>query len=57
MIYYREGGSEKHLRDITGILKVSGQDVDMAYIQKWVGDLGLGDIWESILKRVKRQEK
>jgi hypothetical protein len=53
MIYYREGGSEKHLRDITGILKISGQDIDMAYIQKWVGDLGLSDIWESILDRVK----
>jgi len=24
MQYYREGGSEKHLRDITGMLKVSG---------------------------------
>ena len=24
MIYYREGGSEKHLRDIAGMLKVSG---------------------------------
>ena len=25
MLYYREGGSEKHLRDITGMLKVSAE--------------------------------
>jgi hypothetical protein len=32
MKYYLEGGSEKHLRDITGILKISREEVDMAYI-------------------------
>jgi hypothetical protein len=26
--YYREGGSEKHLRDIVGILKVQGERID-----------------------------
>src|SRR5438105_4821651 len=30
MLYYQEGGSEKHLRDIAGILKVSGENVDRA---------------------------
>ena len=30
MEYYREGGSEKHLRDITGMLKVSGDEIDRA---------------------------
>jgi hypothetical protein len=32
MEYYREGGSDKHLRDITSMLKISGQDIDEAYI-------------------------
>jgi len=31
MWYYAEGGSEKHLRDITGILRISGQVVDRDY--------------------------
>lgn len=31
MEYYREGGSEKHLRDITGILLTTGADIDRPY--------------------------
>lgn len=52
MLYYREGGSEKHLRDITGILRVSGDDVDRAYVQKWADELGVADIWAAILRRL-----
>ena len=52
MEYYREGGSEKHLRDITGILKVSGDDVDRPYVTKWARELGLMEIWQAILRRV-----
>lgn len=32
MDFFREGGSEKHLRDITGIIKVSDQKLDHEYI-------------------------
>jgi hypothetical protein len=52
MLYYQEGGSEKHLRDITGILKVSGDEVDRTYITKWAAELGVSDVWEAILKRL-----
>ncbi len=52
MAYYREGGSEKHLRDITGVLKVSGDRVDRAYIADWAEKLGLTEIWQAILKRL-----
>ena len=52
MIYYREGGSEKHLRDITGILKVSGDEVDRDYLNQWADKLNVSDIWQAILKRL-----
>jgi len=52
MLYYQEGGSEKHLRDITGILKVSGDAVDRAYVKKWAVELDLMQIWNSILNRI-----
>lgn len=55
MQYYKEGGSEKHLRDITGILKISGNEVDMNYISDWAKQLGLTEIWEAIQRRM--QEK
>lgn len=52
MIYYREGGSDKHLRDIASMLRVSGEDIDRSYVARWAGELGLLDIWKAILKRV-----
>ncbi len=52
MEYYREGGSEKHLRDITGILKVSAEQVDRNYIADWSARLGLEEIWSALARRV-----
>ena len=49
---FQEGESEKHLRDITGVLKVMGPQVDRAYIQEWATALGLLDIWRAILERL-----
>jgi hypothetical protein len=52
MEHYREGGSDKHLRDITGMLKVSGQEIDEVYIVEWVERLGLQPIWDMIKRRI-----
>ena len=52
MIYYREGGSEKHLRDITGILRISGDIVDREYVADFARQLGLARIWEAVLQRL-----
>jgi hypothetical protein len=52
MEYYREGGSEKHLRDIAGILKISGELVDRDYISEWSYRLGLTEIWDAVQRRV-----
>lgn len=43
--YYREGGSEKHLRDIAGILKISGEQLDFAYLDEWSARQGVADLW------------
>jgi len=52
MEYYREGGSDKHLRDITGMLKVSAQEIDAGYIVEWADRLGLRPIWDMIKQRM-----
>ncbi|RPI77321.1 MAG: hypothetical protein EHM45_09535 [Desulfobacteraceae bacterium] len=57
MEYYKAGSSEKHLRDITGILKVSGTDVDRSYISSWADHLGLTEIWKAILKKLDEKNK
>lgn len=52
MAYYKEGGSEKHLRDIAGILKISGAEIDRSYISKWAGRLEVTEIWTAVQRRL-----
>jgi len=56
MEFYKEGGSEKHLRDITGILKISGDALDRKYISGWADVLGLMDIWDTIQRRLQKKQ-
>jgi hypothetical protein len=49
---YQAGGSEKHLRDITGILKISGEEIDRSYISEWARRLKLTEIWDSVQRRL-----
>ncbi|HEX5471391.1 MAG TPA: hypothetical protein VFW73_05870 [Lacipirellulaceae bacterium] len=48
LIYYREGGSEKHLRDISGIVKIMGNALDREYIARMAESLGVAEIWNSL---------
>jgi hypothetical protein len=50
--YYREGGSEKHIRDILGVLKIRGDRVDRAYIAEWASRLGLTTEWDLVQARL-----
>jgi hypothetical protein len=43
--YFREGGSEKHLRDIRGMLEVSAAQIDRALLDQWTAQLGLAAAW------------
>ena len=56
MLYYREGGSEVHVRDILGMLKVSGGEIDARYVAEWAPRLGLAEIWAAILTRAAEGE-
>jgi hypothetical protein len=49
MQYYQEGRSEKHIRDIEGILRISTDMIDFDYISKWSAQLGLEAVWNDIL--------
>jgi hypothetical protein len=41
--FFREGGSEKHLRDIHGMLAMT--EVDRAFLEKEIARRGLEDAW------------
>ncbi len=44
--YYREGGSEKHLRDIAGILALSSDQIDFKQLDARIRENGLEKEWE-----------
>jgi hypothetical protein len=48
MDFYRRGGSEKHLQDIAGVLRISGERLDTGYIEDWASRLGLAEIWQAL---------
>jgi hypothetical protein len=52
LVYFNEGGSEKHIRDITGILRVSGDIVDRDYVARLAETLNVADVWQAILERI-----
>jgi len=43
--YYKEGKSEKHIRDIRGMLSISSDDIDFDELKKRVESLGLSQEW------------
>jgi hypothetical protein len=52
MEFYRAGGSDKHLRDIAGVMKTSGNEIDRGYIDMWADRLGVADVWREVLARL-----
>jgi len=52
--YYREGGSDKHLRDIAGVIRVMGGDLDQGYLARWARQLEVEALWAEILTAAER---
>ena len=50
MQYFKEGGSDKHIRDIRGVFKIMGDELDQDYIQEWARTLGLSEVLEKVLE-------
>jgi hypothetical protein len=46
--YYREGGSEKHLRDIRSTLAILGEQIDRAVLNDWIQRRALQTQWAAV---------
>jgi hypothetical protein len=46
--YFREGGSEKHRRDIRAMLAVSGDQLDRAILEDWIRQRGVEAEWQRL---------
>lgn len=53
LVYYQLSGhvSDKHLRDITSMLKLQGAKLDCAYIESWADRLGVKAEWLKACER------
>lgn len=51
--FYREGGSEKHLRDIRAMLSISGELIDVPWLEAWIRRLGLAREWELVQREAR----
>src|SRR5579863_3576291 len=47
--YNSEGGGDRHLRDIAGILRVSGDSVDRHDVERWAKELGYLEVWGQVV--------
>ena len=45
-LLYASDGGELHLRDVAGIIRVSGPDLDERYLMEWADRLGVRVAWE-----------
>ena len=44
--YFRDGGSDRHLRDIAGIVRVSGDEIDAPALDGLLAERDLTRLWE-----------
>ena len=46
--FFREGGGDRHLRDIRGMLAVAGNEIDRGLVERAVKELGLVESWQAV---------
>lgn len=52
LLFVRGGASERHLRDITGMLRISGAEIDITYVGEWARRLDVEDLWAATKSRM-----
>lgn len=50
--YYKLGQQPKHIRDIVGIFLSVGQELEMDYLNRWIEELDLSEIWQEIQREL-----
>jgi hypothetical protein len=57
LAYFQQGGSERHLRDVAGMLRISREQIDTRYVDEWARRLALREIWEVVRQRAAEADK
>ena len=51
MEWFMKDHSDRHVRDILGILRVQKASIDFLYIESWLEKLGVTEVWRMIRER------
>jgi hypothetical protein len=43
---WAKAGQSERLRDVVGVLQMRAGDLDLAYVERWVNELGLDEAWQ-----------
>ena len=54
--FYSISQQTKHIRDITSIVKTLGDGLDFNYIDKWVTDMGIHNIWKELIAKTRTKK-
>lgn len=57
LLYFQEGGSDKHLRDIGGILSIQGEKIDQAYLDEWATKLGVAEELQLVREQLEKRTR
>lgn len=49
--YFAAGGSDRHLRDIRAMLRLSGDQSDQAELARWLDQLNLRRVWNDVVHK------
>lgn len=50
----RAGESERQLRDVVGIFELRANEFDLAYVDRWVRELGIEELWARVRQESER---
>jgi hypothetical protein len=48
LVWAKMGQSEQQIRDVLGIVEAQGDNLDRTYIERWLDDLHVRDLWERV---------
>lgn len=57
LVFFQMGGSDKHLRDISGVMLVQAEKIDHAYLDEWAAKLGVSAELEMVRRRIREREQ
>jgi hypothetical protein len=55
--YHSVGGGERHLRDITAMLNISGSLINREDITRWATELGYLELWNKVIEKADAPEQ